>query len=238
MANTHHILVVDDDVEILRLTKRFLTQYGFRISFAENAAQVQEMLDNWAIDLVVLDVLLPGTDGFQICRTIRQKSSVPIIMLTAVQDEADRILGLELGADDYLTKPFNPRELLARIRAVLRRFSDIANGRSADLRLARFNGWQFDVGTMELRSPDDSLVPLSRGEFALLVAFVEHPMRALSREQLADLVQGREPGVFDRSIDIQVSRLRRKMEADPGNPALIKTVRNVGYQFCADVDAE
>ncbi len=235
MTGTCHILIVDDELEIQRLTKRFLGQYDLRVSVAGSGDEALKALQEWNIDLVVLDVMLPGMDGFETCRMIRRTSRVPIIMVTAVRDDADRIMGLELGADDYMTKPFNPRELVARIRAVLRRAADRAQGGDVPGTRVGFDGWSLDLERRELRAPDGSLVTLSSGEFAMLQAFIRNPKTPLRREQLCDMVQGREQGAFDRSVDVQVSRLRRKVEADPNRPALIKTIRNVGYQFCADV---
>lgn len=235
MTGTCHILIVDDELEIQRLTKRFLGQYDLRVSVAGSGDEALRALQEWNIDLVVLDVMLPGMDGFETCRMIRRTSRVPIIMVTAVRDDADRIMGLELGADDYMTKPFNPRELVARIRAVLRRAADRAQGGTVSGSRVGFDGWALDLERRELRAPDGSLVTLSSGEFSMLQAFIRNPMTPLRREQLCDMVQGREQGAFDRSVDVQVSRLRRKVEADPNHPALIKTIRNVGYQFCAEV---
>jgi two-component system OmpR family response regulator len=231
-----HILIVDDDSEIRDLLARFLDKHGFRVTTAADGHNMRKQLENGRFDLVVLDIMLPGEDGLSLCRRLRSESKLPIIMLTALGEETDRIVGLEMGADDYLAKPFSPRELLARIKAVLRRTSD-----STDLpqrgagQILMFAGWQLDIGKRELRSPDDVLMPLTAGEFDLLVAFAEHPQRVLSREQLLDLSKGRDASPFDRSIDVQLSRLRRKIEADSKNPAIIKTVRNGGYIFAVDV---
>jgi two-component system OmpR family response regulator len=197
---------------------------------------MRRQLESGRFDLVVLDIMLPGEDGLSLCRRLRHESKLPIIMLTALGEETDRIVGLEMGADDYLAKPFSPRELLARIKAVLRRTSDRTDlpQRGAG-QILMFAGWQLDIGKRELRSPDDVLMPLTAGEFDLLVAFAEHPQRVLSREQLLDLSKGRDASPFDRSIDVQLSRLRRKIEADSKNPVIIKTVRNGGYIFAVDV---
>lgn len=195
-------------------------------------------LRDWKIDLVILDIMLPGEDGFALCRDVRRTSKVPIVMLTAVGEDTDRILGLELGADDYLTKPFNPRELLARIRAVFRRFETGIAGpvdnEVAPVQKIIFGEWTLDIGSRELRDADNVSVHLSTGEFSLLLALVKNNKRALSREQLVDIVRGQSSLPFDRSIDIQISRLRRKIEKDAKNPKLIKTVRGIGYQFCSD----
>lgn len=198
---------------------------------------MRKALRDWNIDLLILDIMLPGEDGFALCRDVRRTSKVPIIMLTAVGEDTDRILGLELGADDYLTKPFNPRELLARIRAIFRRAE---TGTTAEItensaEKVRFGEWVLNLGSRELRDADDVVVHLSTGEFSLLRALVKHNKRPLSRDQLVDIVRGQSSIPFDRSIDIQISRLRRKIEKDAKNPKLIKTVRGIGYQFCADV---
>jgi two-component system OmpR family response regulator len=193
--------------------------------------------EKYPIDLVILDVMLQQEDGFSLCRQLRSSSSTPVIMLTAVADHTDRVVGLEVGADDYLTKPFDQRELLARVKAVLRRTGLAATtGKTSDTRPRMcFAGWTLDVVGRELRSPDNALVLLSGGEFDLLLAFVEHPRRVLSREQLIDLARGSTHVAFDRSIDVQVSRLRYKLEHDPRNPSIIRTVRNAGYMFLPKV---
>lgn len=212
-----------------------LTQNGFRVSTAGDGRQMQQVMAVARIDLVVLDLMLPGEDGLSLCRRLRAQGSVPILMLTAMSEETDRIVGLEMGADDYLTKPFSTRELLARIRAILRRASALPGAATTRPAVFGFGGWELDVRKRELRSAERTLVPLSNGEFELLIAFAEHPHCVLTREQLLDLTRGRNANLFDRSIDIQVMRLRRKMEADPAHPALIKTVRNGGYLFTSDV---
>jgi two-component system, OmpR family, response regulator len=226
MERTPHILVVDDDVEIQKLTKRHLQEFGFLVTVASNGREMFKALKEWRIDLVVLDVLMPGQDGFALCRELRTAS-----------DEADRVIGLELGADDYLVKPFGPRELMARIKAVLRRTQGNKSPASGDAATIAYSfaGWRLNMVERELQSRDGTVVPLSTREFALLTTFLEHPQRPLSREQLADMVAGRECGPFDRSIDILVSRLRRKVEDGAKEPTLIKTVRGEGYQLCADV---
>jgi two-component system OmpR family response regulator len=241
MTSTPHILIVDDDREIRDLLSRFLVKHGYRVSLAVDGRDMAQRLADSAIDLIVLDVMLPGEDGLALCRRLRAQSAIPVIMLTAMGEEIDRIVGLEMGADDYLGKPFNPRELLARIRAVLRRAADpvrrlrpgAAEGGSAD-RLA-FAGFELDLGKRALIDASGSLVPLSTGEYELLVAFAEHPQRVLTRDQLLDLARGRDAQPFDRSIDVQVSRLRRKLEPDPHEPTLIKTVRGGGYMLAVDV---
>jgi two-component system OmpR family response regulator len=234
MSRTAHILVVDADRATLKQLDRFLGQHGFRVSVAGDGKSMQRALSLGRIELIVLDVMLPGEDGFGLCRRIRRESAIPIIILTAVASETDRIVGLELGADDYLAKPFNPRELVARIRAVLRRGAATAR-QPTQTAAYEFGGWRLDSAKRELYSPDGVPVALSAGEFELLVAFLAHPQLVLNREQLLDLACGRTGTLFDRSIDVQVSRLRRKIEANPATPSLIKTVRGYGYLFAAEV---
>ncbi len=236
MDATPHILIVDDDREIRDLLARFLDKHGLRVSAAADGREMHRVLDGSRIDLIVLDLMLPGEDGLTLCRNLRAKSRIPIIMLTAMGEETDRIVGLEMGADDYLAKPFNPRELLARIKAVLRRAEQAPPTAEADGgAVLEFAGWTLDLERRELQRADGVMVPLSGGEFELLAAFATHPGRVLSRDQLLDLARGREAQPFDRSIDVQVSRLRRKIEALPQEPALIKTVRNGGYSFTPGV---
>ncbi|KAA0578142.1 response regulator [Azospirillum sp. Sh1] len=242
MDRTPHLLVVDDDREIRSLVAQFLTKHGYRVTGVRDGAEMMRTLDGARVDLIVLDLMLPGEDGLSLCRRLRaapQTAQTPVIMLTAMGEETDRIVGLEMGADDYLAKPFSPRELLARIKAVLRRVSapPVAGAPAAAGTVLRFEGWSLDLTKRELRSPDGVLVQLSAGEYDLLVAFVEHPQRVLTRDQLLDLARGRSAVPFDRSIDVQVSRLRRKIEPDPAEPALIKTVRGGGYLFTPTVSS-
>lgn len=236
MAREPHILVVDDDREIRSLVAQFLKRHGFRVDTAADGAAMFRMLDGGRFDLVVLDLMLPGEDGLSLCRRLRNDSNLPIIMLTAMGEEADRVIGLEMGADDYLPKPFGPRELLARIRSVLRRAArapgDPVGGERNRL---GFAGFSLDLARRELYGPGGALLPLTDGEFDLLAAFAEHPKRILSRDQLLDLTKGRAAIPFDRSIDVQLSRLRRKIEQDPKNPELIKTVRGGGYILTCEV---
>lgn len=234
-----HILVVDDDREIRDLLSRFLSKYGYRVTAACDGKEMRRALADWNIDLIVLDLMLPGEDGLSLCRDLRARSQIPVIMLTMKGEEADRILGLEMGADDYLPKPFNPRELIARIKAVRRRSAGIVTTSTGNAgALLRFAGWKLDRGFRRLESPGGLVVDLSTGEFDLLVAFAEHPQKVLTRDQLLDLTQGRAEAAFDRSIDMQVSRLRRKVEADHNEPELIKTVRGGGYVLAAEVSAD
>jgi two-component system OmpR family response regulator len=232
MTDKGYILVVDDDPEIRELLAHFLRGHGFHVNVAADGVALFEQLRQGEPDLVVLDLMLPGEDGLSLCRRLTADHSIPIIMLTAVAEEADRIVGLEMGVDDYLTKPFNPRELLARIRAVLRRAGQPVAGRG---QLVRFQGWQLDLGRRELKREDGTLVPLSAGEFRLLQVLAEHPQQVLSRDFLLERTHGRESGPYDRSVDIQLSRLRRKIEDNPKNPIIIKTVRSGGYMFSLPV---
>jgi two-component system, OmpR family, response regulator len=239
MEEQPHILVVDDDREIRDLVARYLSGHGLRVRTAAEGRQMARELADWSFDLVILDLMLPGEDGLSLCRRLRVETEIPVIMLTAMGEDTDRIIGLEMGADDYIAKPFNPRELLARIKAVLRRTGKAASGLTPDQKAGSkhvFAGWQIDFKTRELFSPDNILIPLSSGEYDLLVAFVTHPQRVLSRDQLLDLARGREAQPFDRAMDVQVSRLRRKIEKDASAPILIKTVRSGGYMFTPDVE--
>ncbi|EIM1710373.1 response regulator [Aeromonas dhakensis] len=234
--NCTHILVVDDHSEIRDLLKRFLEQHGLRVSCARDGKEMKRLLEEREFDLLVLDLMMPGEDGLTLCRELRAKSSLPIIMLTAMGEETDRIIGLEMGADDYLAKPFNPRELLARIKAVMRRTQvepqPVAEALTRDL---RFDRWLLDINRRELVDEEGVGLSLSTAEFDLLRVFLERPQRVLSRDQLLDLARGREAVAFDRAIDTLVSRLRRKLERDPKNPELIKTIWGGGYLFAADV---
>ena len=237
MDPSPHILVVDDEREIREPLAKYLARNGLRADLAANAAEARAALKNSAIDLVVLDIMMPGEDGLSLCRHLRETTDIPVILLTAMADDTDRVVGLEIGADDYVTKPFNPRELLARIKAVLRRAQSVPRPRedSGGERL-RFGPWVLDTDRQEIVGADGVAVPLSTAEFRLLTVFLRRPRIVLSRDQLLDLTSGRAADVFDRSIDNQVSRLRRKIEEDPKNPALIKTVWGGGYMFAADVE--
>jgi two-component system OmpR family response regulator len=232
-----HIAVVDDHRDIRDLVGKYLTRHGYRVSVAENAVALRRLLERSAFDLVVLDVMMPGEDGLSLCRHLRGTTDVPVILLTAMAEETDRIVGLEIGADDYVTKPFNPRELLARIKAVLRRVNSLPPQRGRQkVKALRFDRWLLDVGRRELVGQDGVAVALSTAEFRLLHAFLDHAGLVLSRDQLLDLTVGRAADPFDRSIDNQVSRLRKKIEADPRTPALIKTHWGGGYSFVAEVE--
>lgn len=235
MERTEHILVVDDDVEIRTLLARFLSDRGLRVSTAANGREMLAELAASSIDLIVLDVMMPGEDGLTLTRNLRaNKSNVSIIMLTAMGEEMDRIIGLEMGADDYLAKPFNPRELLARIKAVLRRAGEQAPENTNDL--VTFAGWSLNLNARALINAQGENCELSGGEFELLQVFVTHPGRVLNRDQLLDMARGRDAQPFDRAIDVQVSRLRKKIEPDAKTPTLIKTVRGGGYMFTPKVE--
>lgn len=238
MNSQPHILVVDDHQEIRTLVQRFLTDHDYRVSTASNGVEMKKRLKDAAIDLIVLDLMMPGEDGLTLCRNLRAESNIPIIMLTAMGEETDRIIGLEMGADDYLAKPFNPRELLARIKAVLRRMSALPESTHEEVpeRLT-FLGWTLLPVARELIDPEQTLVPLSTAEFTLLIALVTRPGRVLSRDQLLDLARGREARAFDRAIDTLISRLRRKLRDQPRNPEIIKTVRGGGYLFAPKVES-
>lgn len=235
MTASPHILVVEDDVEISRLVTRYLRANDCHVSATGDARDVDRLLEDGRIDLVVLDLMLPGEDGLSLCRRLRGHSRVPIIMLTAKGDDIDRIIGLEMGADDYLAKPFNPRELLARIRAVLRR-ATAAMPAERNVRALGFYGWCLDCVTRELKNPQGTRIVLTGAEFDLLQVLCERAGRVLSREQLLDLTQGRSAGSLERSIDVLVSRLRRKIEPQPHDPEFIKTVRSGGYLFTPAVE--
>jgi len=233
MQSAPHILIVDDHRELRDLVSRVLTKEGFRVSTAADGRAMRHMLADGHIALILLDLMLPGEDGVSLCRTLRADSNIPIIMLTAKGDELDRVIGLEMGADDYLPKPFGSRELIARIKAVLRRTDDSASTAKPgpSPKQYQFDRWRLDTGARALIRDDGATLPLSTGEYDLLIAFVERPQRVLSRDQLLDLARGRAANALDRSIDTQVSRLRRKLELDPGEPKIIKTVWGGGYVF-------
>ena len=237
MADEPHILLVDDEREIREPLASYLTRNGVRVTKAENAAVARQMLSAYAIDLVLLDIMMPGEDGLALTGHIRATSQIPVILLTAKTEETDRIVGLEIGADDYVTKPFSPRELLARIRALLRRVraqASVADAISA-VRAYRFGGWELNIGLRKLKNPAGQPVDITKGEFSLLTAFLSAPQRILARDQLLDLSRLHNAEVYDRSIDIQILRLRRKIEADPAQPQFIKTERGVGYIFSVPV---
>lgn len=235
MNTTPHILVVDDDRELRDLVARFLRKNGCRVDVAESGREMLCLLDVGKFDLVILDRVMPGEDGLQLCRELRSASRIPVLMLTLLNTEMDRILGLEMGADDYLGKPFNPHELLARIRSILRRANDLPYHTAQEAEVFRFSGWRLNRTRRRLEAPGGVMVKLTDREFDLLLAFVERPQMILTREQLSDLASGRDPAPFDRSIDMQIARLRKKIEAQPETPDMIQTVRNKGYIFTPEV---
>tara|TARA_B110000438_G_C15748422_1_gene621800 strand:- start:361 stop:1110 length:750 start_codon:yes stop_codon:yes gene_type:complete len=233
-----HILIVDDDAEIRDLLSRFLTKHEYRVTTARDGREMKKALGDWEIDLIVLDLMMPGEDGLTLCRKVRATSNMPVIMLTAMGEDVDRIIGLEVGADDYMAKPFIPRELLARIKAVLRRFEQGAIVTNPDVEKAArfsFSSFELDPATRSFYKDGDE-VDLTAGEYDLLIAFIEHPQRVLNRDQLLDMAKGRAAIPFDRSIDVQVGRLRKKIEPDFKEPTLIKTVRGGGYMLTAEVN--
>lgn len=233
-----HVLAVDDDPSVRDLITTYLGDYDMRVTAVPGEQEMAKVLAREAVDLVLLDLRLKGEDGMDIARRLRADSKLPIIILTGRQDDADRVMGLELGADDYLTKPFSPRVLLARIRALLRRtrMHETLADTVANVRAYRFAGWDLNLRLRRLTDPDGRAVPLRNGEFNLLIAFLSAPQRVLAREQLLDLSRLHNAEVYDRSVDVQVGRLRRKMEADPRAPVLIVTERGAGYVFKAAVD--
>jgi two-component system OmpR family response regulator len=239
MESTSTILIVDDDRDIRTLLADYLESNSYRALCAADGQAMWKMLDEAKPDLVVLDLNLPGDDGLTLCRKLRAQSTLPVIMLTARGEPLDRILGLEMGADDYLPKPFEPRELLARIRSVLRRSNAMPSGGAADkAQQMRFSNWTLDLTARHLLNPDGIVIMLSGAEFRLLKVFLEHPNRVLNRDQLLNLTQGRDADPFDRSIDIQISRLRQKLGEDARVPQIIKTVRNGGYVLAGQVTVE
>ncbi len=237
METPNHILIVDDDAEIRKLLSEYLAENAYRVSAVADGKAMWAALDGGTFDLVVLDLMLPGDDGLTLCRTLRARSELPIIMLTARGEETDRIIGLEMGADDYLPKPFNPRELLARIKVILRRAKISPNhGIPEESRQIRFAHWSLDTIARHLVSRDGVVVSLSGAEYRLLRVFLGHPNRVLSRDLLMDLTRGSEAEPLDRSIDVQVGRLRRRLGDDAKEPAIIKTLRGEGYILSAQVE--
>jgi two-component system, OmpR family, response regulator len=233
-----HILIVDDDAAIRALLTEYFTENGLRVSSAQTGAEMSAILADTAIDLVVLDLRLAGEDGMAIARSLRGQSAIPIIMLTGVRDEADRVMGLELGADDYLTKPFSPRELLARVRTVLRRAAAATptQARESELRALRFAEFELNLRTRRLTRQDGGQIDLTNSEFNLMAALLASPQRVMSRDQLIEASRVYDNEVYDRAIDVQILRLRRKIEPDPAHPIYIVTERGAGYSFSARVE--
>ena len=232
-----HILVIDDDVGVRDLVVEYLGRNDMRVTAGVSGRDLFEALEREAIDLVLLDLRLPGEDGLQIARELRERATLPIVLLTGQNEEADRVMGLELGADDYLTKPFSPRELLARIRTILRRRrAEVRQGRPDGIRAYRFDGWELNLNTRRLVAADGREAPLSNGEFSLLVVMLGAPQRILTRDQLLDLSRLHNDEVFNRSVDVQIMRLRRKIEPDPAEPRYIRTERGAGYLFGVPVE--
>lgn len=238
-TTAEHLLIVDDDADIRQLLGAYLRENGYRVTVVADGKGMRAALAAGMPDLIVLDVMLPGEDGISLCRAVRARSEVPIIMLTARGDDTDRIVGLEVGADDYVPKPFNPRELVARVKSVLRRANSLPpNLRRDETRWFKFAGWRLDAMTRNLTAPDGVVVPLSSTEFKLLRVLLDHPGRVLTRDQLIELMLSRDAGPFDRALDVQVSRLRQRLRDDAKDPAIIKTVRGQGYVLAAAVDSE
>ena len=234
-----HVLAVDDDPAIREVIAEYLAANDLRVTTVATGEEMTRVLSEQAIDVVVLDLRLQGEDGMELAKKIRADSAVPIIMVTGRKEEADRVMGLELGADDYVTKPFSPRELLARVRAVLRRYKlveDLVPARDEKRRAYRFGGWELNLRTRRLTSPKGERIELTNGEFSLLQAFCAAPRRILSRDQLLELSRLNRAEVYDRSIDVQILRLRRKIEVNPSDPEYIKTERGAGYMFDVPVD--
>lgn len=233
-SRPEHILVVDDDARIRQMLVRYFEDEGYRVTAVGDGTQMQAALTATPVDIVLLDVMLPGENGYSLARGLRANSDIPIIMLTGRDDVTDRVVGLEIGADDYIAKPFHLREVLARVRTVMRRRQPAAAAAPAvggDETIFRFDGWQLDLDRRDLTSPTGELVVLTTGEFDMLVTLARHPGRVMTRETLMELTRGRSYDAFDRTIDAQIARLRKKIEADPAEPRLIKSVRGVGYVF-------
>jgi two-component system OmpR family response regulator len=225
-----HLLVVDDDPGLRELLRGYLTESGYDVALAADGVEMWAQMNAATVDMVILDVMLPGDDGLSLCRDLRARTRIPIIMLTARGDEMDRIIGLEMGADDYLPKPFSPRELLARIKSILRRAQDGEN-RSTPVRELYFGNWTLDLGARHLVGTDGVVVPLSTGEFRLIKVLAEHANSVLSRDQLLETLAQREADPLDRTVDVMISRLRRRLGDDAREPELIKTIRNEGYML-------
>ncbi|WEX07976.1 response regulator [Chelativorans sp. AA-79] len=237
MSESSLIAIVEDDPEIRTLVANLLYREGFEVSQCEGADELDRLLNRRRVDLVLLDLMLEGEDGLSICRRLQNAEiKIPVLMVTAKGDDVDRIIGLEFGADDYLPKPFNPRELIARVRAILRRTRDVHRPSAMARRVFAFAGWELDAGSRVLRDPRGNNVELTGGEFDLLLALASHPQRVLTRDQLLDWTRGRDANPYDRTIDVQLSRLRRKLGDDPKTPTMIRTIRGGGYLFAPPVE--
>ena len=236
--NNAHVVVVDDDYDIRTSLAKYLRKHGFKVSVAAHGGELDQILSTTNAELLILDIMMPGDDGLSICKRVQQTSNIPIIFLTALGEDTDRIVGLELGADDYVSKPFNPRELLARIKSVLRRSQMLPSSPMQSKGLVAFDQWRFNFSQKEIVGTDDIAIRLSSGEHLLLITLIEHAGITLNRDQLLDLTKGREAQLFDRSIDNVISRLRRKLEVDPKNPKIILTQWGNGYLFAADLVSE
>jgi len=233
-----HILVVDDDLEIRSLLRDYLERHGYRVTPVADGDAMWSQIERSGIDLIILDLMLPGEDGLSLCRNLRARHNIPVIMLTALGETTDRIVGLEMGADDYVAKPFDPRELLARIKVVLRRTRSLPGPEvEPEARHMRFAGWTLDTTARHLISPRGIVVTLSGGEYRLLKTLIDHPKRVLSRDQLLEFTRGHDAGPFDRSVDVQIGRLRRRLGDDGKEPQIIKTVRGEGYVLAASVSS-
>lgn len=235
-TNQSHILIVDDDKDIREALVTYMRKHGFRTSSAADGKTIDKLLTTNKIDLIVLDIMMPGEDGLSICKRVQENTQTPVILLTALNEDTDRIVGIEIGADDYVTKPFNPRELLARIKSVIRRSQMLPRNQEQKKGRVKFGQWRMDLAQKEIIASDDSAIRLSSGEHLLLVSLIEHAGTVLNRDQLLELTKGREFQLFDRSIDNQISRLRQKLELDVKHPKIIQTKWGGGYVFSAEVD--
>lgn len=237
MNNTRpHLLIIDDEKDITKPLAEYMGKHGFRVSVATNGKEMDHVLLGTNVDLIILDIMMPGEDGLSICRRLQESCKIPTIFLTALTEDTDRIIGLEIGADDYVAKPFNPRELVARVKSVLRRSQMLPPMQKKSKGKVRFAQWRFDFSLKEIVGKDNIAIRLSSGEHLLLISLIEHAGITLTRDQLLDLTKGREAKVYDRSIDNQISRLRRKLEDDPKKPQIIQTDWGGGYTFAAELD--
>ncbi|QTD56505.1 response regulator [Parasphingorhabdus cellanae] len=235
MSGQSHILLVDDEASLREPLAEYLTKQGYRVQQASDASQARSVMNAFNFDIILLDIMMPGEDGLSFCRHVREKTEIPVIFISAKGEELERIVGLELGADDYVTKPFSPRELVARIKVVLRRTNNGNGVKPGSGSIYQFSGWTLKTDQRNLLDSEGVAVPLSSGEYQMLLALLSRAGQVLNRDQLLDITQGREAHAFDRAVDNQISRLRRKIEADPKNPEIIKTVWGGGYVLAGDV---